>query len=193
MFSPLGCRLYREQGLACAAVCREGCYCRQDFYRHPESGQCVPKDTCPSTADWDYTNNRPVQKCNELNEIFNECGSGCGDGCRAYRSPGLICPAVCIQGCTCQRDYFRHPETSSCIPKDSCPTTDKWDYENNRPINNVMKCSNSDEEYRENGSGCGDGKGIIVIAYTGDFCVMGFMVGGFWCPNLNLKIIILGN
>lgn len=136
--------------MVCTAGCKEGCACKKDHLRDPRTGQCVPQNTCPTTAEWDYKNNRPV--CTKPNQWYESCGSGCGDDCKVFRVPPAFCPAVCKVGCTCKPNFYKHPLTGECIPQDACPTTSEWDYVNNQP-----RCK-SKEIYTSCGSGCGDGK-----------------------------------
>lgn len=157
------CRFVRDTNLACPTVCGAGCFCKSGYYRHPKTGVCVPKLSCPTTSEWDYEYNRPPiptnppeQQCTGVNEQYNSCGSGCGDDCRTFRIPVLYCPAICKLGCLCKPEHFRHPVTKQCIPGEKCPTTGVWDYEHNQPV--TMVCGGQNEEYRVNGSGCGDGK-----------------------------------
>ncbi|CRL03442.1 CLUMA_CG016437, isoform A [Clunio marinus] len=100
---PVTCETLGEP-VFCIALCVAGCFCNDGYVRGP-NGNCIPDDECP--------------KCGP-NEHYESCGSGCGDlTCDNYGEQ-LICPAVCLSQCFCDKGYVRNNE-GVCVPLEECP------------------------------------------------------------------------
>ncbi|XP_076648246.1 zonadhesin-like isoform X2 [Halictus rubicundus] len=91
----------------CTLQCVKGCQCKPGLLRN-ESGDCVPKESCPADGD---------DRC-PPNEDWNECGTACPSTCK---NPGpRICTLQCVKGCQCKPGLLRN-ESGECVPKESCP------------------------------------------------------------------------
>ncbi|XP_011299076.1 chymotrypsin-elastase inhibitor ixodidin-like [Fopius arisanus] len=51
------------------------------------------------------------------NETWDSCGSGCGEATchNPRRTKGVMCPAVCVPGCFCNRGWIRSEPRGSCV------------------------------------------------------------------------------
>ncbi|XP_077284921.1 zonadhesin-like [Arctopsyche grandis] len=81
-----------------------GCHCRNGLVRDVNN-LCIPSSNCPP-------------RCNDVNEVFNTCGSNCPPTCE-NRNP--TCTEQCVRGCFCKEGYVRH--LGKCIPVRKCPPT----------------------------------------------------------------------
>lgn len=178
-----GCDNFRIQK-TCSQDCLPGaCSCkRPDYFRHPETGNCVQKNSCPTTDEYDYG----TTNCTDPNELYTDCGPSCDrDGCVVprYFAP---CEQKCQKGCFCKCGYFRLNDV--CVKREACDTSfDNFNYDNvcpfdpptespgtrpptESPVTNPppvteppvtkppVQCSDSNEVFTRCGSSCGDGE-----------------------------------
>jgi hypothetical protein len=69
-----------------------------------------------------WTGNAPTCKapvCVNTREVFSMCASPCHPTCD---NPSPVCFVSCRPGCMCPLGYVLNEATSSCVPKDDCPT-----------------------------------------------------------------------
>ncbi|TKR89829.1 hypothetical protein L596_013872 [Steinernema carpocapsae] len=136
-YADCGCDQHCEPQPPCPPVCRRNCYCKKGYIRGWD-GKCILKKqctvhpecahtTCPAgthcawTPKWCITTPCPQVSCipnakNEtcgVNEFWNKCG-GCDKHCE---DPGLACPAVCREQCSCKPGYVRDWDGKCINPK----------------------------------------------------------------------------
>ncbi|XP_063704630.1 zonadhesin-like [Culicoides brevitarsis] len=97
-----------HENLWCKERCREGCFCRKGYKRHPITGQCVPEKECPKDSTC----------CKDPNEEWNENGHRCSESCNRDI---LDCTNETSPGCYCQKGYLRDPILGICVSQDQCP------------------------------------------------------------------------
>lgn len=120
--------------VACQSTSKPGCFCQCGYCRDFEDN-CVPQDQFSSFDNVGYKSWCPKPKCHGPHEVYKTCASFCGGNCRDIRIPiNYLCIQGCKIGCVCKNGYFRHPITQKCVAKDKCPTTEEYDYKNNKPI-----------------------------------------------------------
>ncbi|CAG4942790.1 unnamed protein product [Parnassius apollo] len=110
-------------------VCRKVCFCKSGYYRHEYTHNCVKRDQCSETEDY--------QVCGE-NEEFNSCGSACPPTCSQPEPEDCI--QVCREGCFCKPGYY----TDDCYYYyiNMCEIWDQYS-ENCCPENEVCNMCNA--------------------------------------------------
>ncbi|XP_063703792.1 zonadhesin-like [Culicoides brevitarsis] len=108
----------------CKERCREGCFCRKGYKRHPITGQCVPEKECPKDSTC----------CKDPNEEWNENGDRCSEPCDREV---LDCAPQEAPGCYCKKGYLRDQVLGICVPQEQCPL-----------IGDNLHCDETTEEYR---------------------------------------------
>lgn len=84
---------------------------------------CRPGCACPSVAPIDLGNNTcgTLQDCSPeqcpSNQVFSDCG-GCPITCS---NPTVICPMICLPGCTCPPELPILLENGTCATLADCP------------------------------------------------------------------------
>ncbi|GAB0100412.1 hypothetical protein DMENIID0001_164520 [Sergentomyia squamirostris] len=109
-----------NMGVKCPIVhitCPSACYCEPGYARIFEGGCCVEQSVCPSSPCGD-------------NEIWLECGDppqpipcpqNCDDIGTSCVEQYPTCDAPIPGGCYCKPGFSRAPNSSRCIPIDTCP------------------------------------------------------------------------
>ncbi|GFQ77865.1 mucin-19 [Trichonephila clavata] len=91
--------------------CIPGCDCLPGYLRN-DYGECIPRELCPLPEEENY----PVCPPNEhFDECFAHCQKNCGN-----LNQNIICPAVCISGCICNKGLVRGPD-NRCVRPEKCP------------------------------------------------------------------------
>ncbi|KAF5274493.1 hypothetical protein FQR65_LT16963 [Abscondita terminalis] len=107
----------KDVNTPCPQACIEGCSCKKGYVWTENLTECIPDCDCPI-------------KC-EPNQVFEQCSdNACKRTCE-NKDHQIICPAVCLEGCSCKQGYVWNEDLTTCIPIDSCPkecdVNQKWE------------------------------------------------------------------
>lgn len=90
----------------------------QGYIRKSENSvECILEEQCPRIAT-----PKPHRRCGRFAE-WSDCASYCPPNCKDLQSPDpIMCPAVCVKGCTCIQGYIRRNlRDPNCYPNSICP------------------------------------------------------------------------
>ncbi|KAF5285388.1 hypothetical protein FQR65_LT13240 [Abscondita terminalis] len=97
----------KDVNTPCPQACIEGCSCKKGYVWTENLTECIPDCDCPI-------------KCGP-NQVFEQCSdNACKRTCE-NKDHQIICPAVCLEGCSCKQGYVWNEDLTTCIPIDSCP------------------------------------------------------------------------
>ena len=95
--------------LDCSAVLCLQPVCEEGERSVVPEGQCCPQ--C-----------QPV--CTVEGQIFSDCASRCPRTCNS--NPDILCPTVCVSGCTCPSGQVIDTANNRCVPQDECPSNSTY-------------------------------------------------------------------
>jgi len=93
----------------CLPGCKYGCYCKDNYFKHLVTGQCIPSKECPT--------------CTGENEHYLGCGPNCDNSCDLYKNRTIctIRHIRCPDGCFCQPGFARSGDANNhCIQENQC-------------------------------------------------------------------------
>lgn len=94
----------------CTADCQpKQCDCIKDYYRDSH-GNCISKADC--------------EKCTAEHEEFKHCYNYCATSCRTILAHTPCTKECQLDGCDCQKNFYRDPYTEKCVPKSECGMSD---------------------------------------------------------------------
>ncbi|XP_050562712.1 zonadhesin-like isoform X4 [Spodoptera frugiperda] len=93
-----------------------GCVCKPGFIREKKNGKCIKQSSCPVDNG-----------CNgDKNATETQCGSGCPITCvNRFKENNIVCPAVCLPGCSCKEGYIYTDVGGVCVKPEDCPVPEE--------------------------------------------------------------------
>lgn len=61
-----------------------------------------------------------LEQCGE-NQRYSTCATACPLTCENYDNPPLVCPAICIFGCECEKGFVKTKD-GRCVRPEDCPS-----------------------------------------------------------------------
>ncbi|CAG9865042.1 unnamed protein product [Phyllotreta striolata] len=92
----------------CIERCDTVCECIPEYVKINENGPCIKTEDCP---------NKNRCGVNEVIGCVHCCEVTCLD---LNKCDEVICPTVCIEGCTCRKGFVLDRPNGTCVPITQC-------------------------------------------------------------------------
>lgn len=93
----------------CDNSCAVGCFCRDNFFRNPETGECVSQVECPKDEC-------KVKDPNSASDSCVKCQSTCQDQGKEENCQ----EKECAEGCRCVEGHVLDESSNLCTPINEC-------------------------------------------------------------------------